>query len=145
MTASLPRQDSRSRVRTTLLLAGAGVIAIAVNAAIAAAAITLGAPSGYGPLTVPANALLTIVGLAIGWVGWLFVQSRSRNPRRTLMVLVPLVTLLSFVPDILLLAVRFVPGTNAPAVIALMLMHLVVVACAVPAYWLASRERAHRN
>jgi hypothetical protein len=43
------------------------------------------------------------------------------------------------VPDILLLALGFIPGTVPVAVYALMLMHVVVVAVAVPAYVIAAR------
>jgi hypothetical protein len=55
-------------------------------------------------------------------------------------MVVPIVTVASFVPDVLLLALRFIPGTTVSAVIALMVMHLVVVAVAVPAYMWASRS-----
>ena len=44
------------------------------------------------------------------------------------------------IPDVLLLALRFILGTTVSAVIALMVMHLVVVAVAVPAYMWASRS-----
>lgn len=45
----------------------------------------------------------------------------------------------SFVPDVALLASRFIPGTTTAGVLALMTMHLVVIVVAVPAYILASR------
>ena len=46
-------------------------------------------------------------------------------------VLVPVLTVLSFAPDVALLVLGFIPGTTAVGVVALMLMHLVVVAAAV--------------
>ena len=67
------------------------------------------------------------------------MRRRARDPRRTLAILVPIVTAVSFVPDILLLVLRFIPGTTVSAVIGLMVMHLIVVAVAVPAYAWASR------
>jgi hypothetical protein len=142
MTSSITarRAAPRSALRTIAILAVAVVVAVAVNAAVAAVAIAVGAPSDYGPLTFPAYTLFTVLGVVAGWIGWLLVRRHARNPRRTLSVLVPVVTLISLVPDVLLLAFRFVPGTNTAAAIALMLMHLVVVAAAVPAYVFASRQ-----
>lgn len=136
-TAAVPRRAPRTR--SALLLLAAAVAACAVNALVARAAVAAGAPAGYGPLTPPAYCLLTVVGVGLGWLGWRAVRARARDPRRALSVLVPVVTLATFVPDLLLLALRFVPGTTTTAVLALVLMHLVVVACAVPAYALATR------
>jgi amino acid transporter len=144
MTASplAERVASRPRRRTAAILVAAVIVAIAVNVVIAAVAVAAGAPSTYGPLTFPAYALFTTLGIAGGWAGWVLVHRRARDPRRTLRVLVPVLTLVSFVPDVLLLAFRFIPGTTTAGVIALMLMHLVVVAVAVPAYALAMRSRS---
>lgn len=144
MTASptAERVASRPRLRTAVILITAVIVAVAVNAAIAAVAIASGAPSTYGPLTFPAYALFTTLGVAAGWAGWVLVHRRARDPRRTLRVLVLVLTVLSFVPDLLLLAFGFIPGTTTSAVIALMLMHLVVVAVAVPAYAHAMRMPA---
>lgn len=144
MTASptAERVASRPRLRTAVILIAAVIVAVAVNAAIAAVAIAAGAPSTYGPLTLPAYGLFTTLGVAAGWAGWVLVHRRARDPRRTLRVLVPVLTVLSFVPDALLLAFGFIPGTTTSAVIALMLMHLVVVAVAVPASALAMRMPA---
>ncbi|QPE03421.1 hypothetical protein IT882_08430 [Microbacterium schleiferi] len=127
-----------SKPRTVLLLAGAIVLAVALNAAIALAATAMGAPAGYSPLSLPVQALFTVLGVVVGWVGWNLVRNRARNPRRTLQILIPVVLIASLIPDLLLLALGFIPGTNVQAVVALMLMHVVVVGCAVPAYVLAS-------
>ena len=132
----------RPGLRTAGILVAAVTTAIAVNAVIAAVATAAGASPGYGPLTFPAYALFTALGVAAGWAGWVLVHRRARDPRRTLRMLVPTLTLLSFVPDILLLVLGFIPGTTTSAVIALMLMHLVVVAVSVPAYTLALRARS---
>ena len=132
---------TRSRTRTALTLAAAVVIAIAANTVVAAVAVATGAPASYGPLTFPAYGLFTALGVVVGWIGWSVVQRKAHDPRRTLSILVPAVAVASFVPDVLLLAWGFVPGTTAGAVIALMVMHVVVVAVAVPAYAFASRRR----
>ena len=141
-TPTAARVAARPRLRIAVILIAAVVVAVALNAAIAAVAVAAGAPSTYGPLTLPAYALFTTLGVAAGWAGWVLVHRRARDPHRTLLVLVPVLTVLSFVPDLLLLAFGFIPGTTTPAVIALMLMHLVVVAVAVPAYALAMRMPA---
>ena len=139
-TAADVRTIRPSRARTMLILAGAALAAIVGNALIAALAGALGAPAGYGPLTLPAYGLFSILGVGVGWLGWRLVHRRARDPRRMLAVLVPVVALVSFIPDVLLLVFRFIPGTTDVGVYALMLMHVVVIAIAVPAYALASRD-----
>ncbi|PJJ72336.1 hypothetical protein CLV46_1903 [Diaminobutyricimonas aerilata] len=129
-------------VRTTVVLLIAAAVAVAVNALVAALAVSAGAPSTYGPLTFPAFTTFTVAGLAAGWAGWIVVRRRARKPRRALAVLVPLVVAVSFVPDVALLILRFIPGTTTAAVVALMAMHLVVAAVAIPAYALAAPVRA---
>ena len=140
-TASAQPAATRPRARAALILTAAVAVAIALNAVVAAVAIATGAPAAYGPLTPPAFGLFTALGVAAGWVGWSLVTRRAKDPRRTLWILVPLVTVASFIPDVLLLALGFIPGTTTGAVIALMVMHVVVVAVAVPAYALATRRR----
>jgi len=134
------KQRRRRGLGTALVLVGAIVAAIVINAIIAWVATAFGAPAGYGPLSLPAQALFTIVGVVAGWVGWRFISARARDPRRVLRILVPLVVAVSLIPDLLLLAFPVIPGTTPAAVMALMLMHLVVAACAVSGYVLATRE-----
>lgn len=122
--------DSRGRP-------GAAVI---LNALVAMIAIAAGAPSDYGPLTFPAFTLFTVLGVLVGWAGWALVQRWVRNPRRALSILVPVVLVVSFVPDLLLLAFRFIPGAAPAAAVALVVMHLVVVGVAVPTYALISHS-----
>ncbi|WP_091227884.1 DUF6069 family protein [Microbacterium sp. 3J1] len=139
-TARADRSIARPRLRTSLILIAAVVVAVAANAVVARLAVAAGAPATYGPLTFPAYTLFTALGIVVGWIGWSLVRRRARDPRRTLSMLVPVVTLASFIPDLLLLLLRFIPGTTVSAVIGLMVMHVVVVAVAVPAYVWASRE-----
>lgn len=140
VTTTAERVGTRPRTRIAVILVTAVATAIAANAAVAMVAVATGASATYGPLTFPVFALFTALGVAAGWIGWSLVRRRARDPRRTLSVLVPALTVASFIPDILLLVLRFIPGTTTGAVIALMVMHLVVVAVAVPAYALASRR-----
>jgi len=138
-TASAPVGIRRSTAHAALILTVAVALAIAVNALVAAVAVALGAPVTFGPLTFPAYALFTAIGVAVGWFGWVLVSRRARDPRRTLATLVPVVLLLSFVPDVLLLVFRFIPETTTVGALALMVMHLAVAAIAVPAYGMALR------
>jgi len=127
--------------RTALILIAAIIVAVALNALIATAAVASGASAQYGPLLPPAYASMTIVGVVAGWLGWRTIRARARNPRRTLAVLVPVVGVLSFVPDVVLLVTGFVPGTTPAAVLALMAMHVATIAVAVPSYILTSRPQ----
>ncbi|MFF7293807.1 DUF6069 family protein [Microbacterium sp. NPDC008134] len=138
-TARLARSSRSSRTRAAVIVGGAALIAVALNALVSWVAVSWGAPATYGPLTLPAHGLFTVLGVVGGWVGWMLVRRRAQTPDRMLRLLVPVVTLVSFVPDVLLLAFGFIPGTTTLAVLALMVMHIVVVAVAVPAYVLASR------
>jgi hypothetical protein len=135
------RSPSRTGAgRAALILIAAIVVAVLLNAVVAAVAVAAGAPSDYGPLTLPAYATFTIVGVLAGWVGWLLITRRARDPRRILRALVPVVVVLSLVPDVLLMVARFIPGTTTSAAIGLMAMHLVVVLVAVPAFALITRR-----
>lgn len=128
--------------RTALILLAVIAGAVGVNALVATVARHAGANAAFGPLQLPAYGSLTAAGVVAGWIGWQLVRRRSARPGALLRVLVPAATVLSFVPDVALLALKFIPGTNATGVTALMVMHLVVVAIAVPGYLLAAPVRA---
>jgi len=49
-----------------------------------------------------------------------------------LRVLVPVVLLLSFIPDAILIITRFIPGTTLVGGLSLSAMHVIVAAVAVP-------------
>ncbi|MEH0110360.1 DUF6069 family protein [Tersicoccus sp. MR15.9] len=144
-TVTAPRRTHCAGLRSAAVLAAAAVVAVTLNSLVALVARAAGAPADYGPLTLPAQAMLTVIGLVVGWIGWRLVQRRARDPRRTLRVLVPAVVLVSFVPDVLLLALRFIPGTTTVGVLALMVMHLVVAAVAITAYRLAAGDGRPRS
>jgi hypothetical protein len=120
------------RIALTLVVAVA--ITIALNAVVAAIAGAAGATPGYGPLTFPAYGLFTALGFIAGWFGWTLIVRRAARPAALLRVLVPVVLVLSFIPDVVLLITGFIPGTTAVAAVALMVMHVIVVAIAVPTY-----------
>lgn len=130
--------------RAGLALAAAVVVAVAVNAVVAALATSWGAGPDFAPLTLPVYGAFTLVGILVGWVGWRLVQRRAQRPRRLLGWLVPAVGIVSFAPDIALGLTGFIPGATWSGVLGLMVMHVVVIAVAVPAYLVADRFAASR-
>lgn len=128
------RPARRGTARIAGGLAAAAVIATALNTAVAAAARAAGASAQFSPLRPQAYAALTVIGILAGAAGWAFARARSASPGRLLRVLVPAVLLASFLPDVLVGVSGAMTGTSWRAVAALMSMHVVVAAVAVPAY-----------
>ena len=131
-TKSIPRAPVSAPVTAVVLVAGA-VVAVAANAVIAFSAVAAGASTDFHPVAfvyIP----FTVVGYFAAYLGWRTIRARSARPAAVLRVLVPVLTILSFIPDVAVLATGFIPGTSATAVIALALMHPVVVAVAVPVF-----------
>ena len=127
---------SQSSDRSLLVRGIVGVVlAVLGNVALVVAVGALGIAPEFRALTVPPVAFLSVVG-AVGAavVYWLlpqFVSDADSAFRRIASV----VLVLSFVPDIALLA--FDPAATPVGVVILMLMHVVVAAAAVWAlvYW----------
>ncbi|MEU3340302.1 DUF6069 family protein [Streptomyces sp. NPDC006668] len=115
-------------------LIGTAVVAVALNAVVAATAHAAGASHDFQPLQLSAYAPLTVFGVLIGAAAWAVVRPRSARPARLLRTLVPVVVLLSLIPDIMVGVSGSRAGTSWGAVVALMVMHLVVAAVAVPAF-----------
>ncbi|MFM9555191.1 hypothetical protein SAMN04487980_1002304 [Streptomyces sp. cf124] len=115
-------------------LIGTAVVAVAVNAAVAAIAHAAGASDDFEALQLPAYAVFTIFGVLAAAAAWAIIRARSAHPARLLRTLVPVVLVVSLIPDIVVGVSASRPGTSWGAVIALMVMHLVVAAIAVPAY-----------
>ncbi|WP_426502196.1 DUF6069 family protein [Dactylosporangium sp. McL0621] len=122
--------------KSTLAAAGIGAVGgFVVNSVIALTGrALLDAPSEFMPLQPQVYGMLTLVGALAGAVGWHLIASRARDAGRLLRMLVPAVLVLSWIPDVLLLANKSQPGTTTAGVLCLMLMHLGVAAAAVPAY-----------
>jgi Family of unknown function (DUF6069) len=127
-----PVFSGTTRARAAVVLAVAAVVAVLANSVIAFAAIAAGASAGFSPLVAYVYGPFTVVGLLAAYVGWRIIRRRAHRPATVLRVLVPVLSVLSFVPDTLLALTGFIPGTSVTAVVALVIMHLVVVAIAVP-------------
>ena len=110
-------------------LLGAAVVSIAVNALIALVAGTF-IPEGTERmgLALAEYAPATVIGILLGTLGWYLVRRFAGDPRRVLRVLVPVVVVVSWIPDLGILA----GGASIVNSIALILMHVVVAAAAVP-------------
>jgi hypothetical protein len=121
-----------TRARSVAIIAAGTLVAILANSVIAIAAHAAGASADFSPLLVFVYAPFTLVGFLAAYAGWRIVRRRASRPAAVLRVLVPVLTVLSFVPDAVLVITGFIPGASLTAVIALGLMHLVVVAIAVP-------------
>ncbi|WP_371402868.1 DUF6069 family protein [Kribbella sp. NBC_00662] len=137
MTSIDLRQPVAVHRRQLTLLLLAAVVAVTLNYLVARGAVALGADESFRPLTLPIFAPFTLIGIVVGFAGWRAVVRRSARPGAVLRVLVPVVLVLSMIPDLLLLATGFIPHTSGIAVAGLMLMHVVVTAVAVPAYRLS--------
>lgn len=124
-----PRTES-SVARVALGLAAAAVISIIVNTGVALGTLALN-PNGTNiGLNLVAYAPLTVVGVIAGSIGWALVRRRAANARAVLRVLVPVVVVLSFTPDILLAVVGVADVIN---VVGLLVMHVVVATITVTA------------
>jgi hypothetical protein len=121
-----------SRTRSILIIAAGAIVALAANSIIAASALAAGADPSFAALHVFVYGAFTVLGLLAAHLGWRIIRRRSNHPAALLRVLVPVLTMLSFVPDTVLALTGFIPGTSLTGVIGLALMHLVVVAVAVP-------------
>ena len=113
----------------------AGVAAAVVNVVVSAVARgPFGASEQFVPLTPGPIVMWTILGAIIGAVGWRLIVTKKTDSRALLNKLVPTVLVLSFIPDLALLATDAMPGQTTTGVLALMVMHVLTAVIAVTAY-----------
>jgi hypothetical protein len=116
--------------RSALVLVAGVLVAAAATTIIAYAARATGAE--FPPLQPYVYLPFVVLGLAAATAGWAIVRARATRPAAVLRVLVPVLTVLSLVPDVVLAVTGFIPGTTITGAVALMLMHVTVVGVAVP-------------
>ena len=135
-TGSLTPARQTSTAGTALKTgAVAGVLAAIVNVAVSAIARgPFDASDTFVPLTPGPIVMWTIVGAVIGALGWRLIVTQKANSRALLAKLVPTVLVLSFLPDLALLATDTMPGQTTSGVLALMVMHVLTAVIAVTAY-----------
>jgi hypothetical protein len=73
---------------------------------------------------------LTVVGVALGAIGWAVVRGAAKNPAGLLRWLVPVVVVVSFVPAPTLLG-GDTSGKGPPTAVEMMMMHVMVGGVAV--------------
>jgi hypothetical protein len=126
-------------IALSVLVAAVG--SVIADVVIASTARAVGASHAFQPLTPAAYVPLTILGIIFGAVAWQTVRAKAKNPTVVLGRLVPIVVVLSLIPDVLVGAGRGEVGTSWGAVAALMVMHLAVATIAVTAFrrWMPLR------
>jgi len=129
--SAIPRQ---AKLPTAIVIAAA--IAIVADLIIAAVAHAAGASSQFKPLNLSTFAPLTIVGLVFAAIAWTTIRARATNPRLVLSRLIPIVVLVSLIPDIAVGVSKSQAHTTWGAVVALMVMHLAVSGAGVGTFWI---------
>lgn len=126
----------KPRVMNALAAAGAAIVVAVIGDTVVSllARHVFGAPSGFPPLHPAPYISLTILGLLAGTLGWYMIVRVIRDPTRLLRVLVPVILVLSFIPDIAVGVSKSMVHTTWGGVAALMVMHVVVAAVGVISY-----------
>ncbi|MFT4285939.1 MAG: DUF6069 family protein [Protaetiibacter sp.] len=132
MTAAVERTAPRPLTVALLVLAAVATSAV-LTTIIALVARAAGAGDAYPPLQSAVYLSFAVAGTLAALGGWALVVRFVRRSARLLRILVPVLVVLSLVPDVALLALGFIPGTTPGGVVALMLMHLAVAGVAVMA------------
>lgn len=129
------RPESRSGVgvlggRPTAVRAAVAVVAaVGANGVVVLLANELGIAPGFRALALPPVAFLSAVGAAGAFVVYALLGRYVENRRRTFVRVAAGVLVLSFVPDLALLAVD--PAATLGGVAVLILMHCVVAGISV--------------
>lgn len=122
---SAPTTTGMKVARVGALAAVGSVFAVEIVAVIGKA---LGAPE-VSALTAAPLAVFTVVGVAVATVAWVLLGRRP-NGGQLLRVLVPIVLVVSFVPDLLL----GVGGTAWSSVATLIVAHTAVFLVTIPVF-----------
>jgi hypothetical protein len=110
-----------------LLVVGAGLVLVATSANVLIAMALrngLGVPAAFQPLSTPAVASLTIVGMIAATLVFAWV-ARSQNPRRTFALIATAGLIVSWLPDLAIWATAVFPGTTTTGILSLMALHVV--------------------
>jgi hypothetical protein len=112
---------------------GAVLVGALGTTVIAAIAHGVGVSHSFTPLHPGSYIGFIVLGVLGGAVGWQLVRAKAHQPANLLRTLVPVVVILSFIPDI---AIGITGTFHATwgGVIALMAAHVVVAAAAVTSF-----------
>ncbi|ONI80067.1 hypothetical protein ALI22I_42290 [Saccharothrix sp. ALI-22-I] len=121
-----------SKGRVVLGVLAAIVVASVGNTVVSFAAQAFGAsPDVIQGLAPQAYVFLTTVGVVVAAVAWALIRAKAKRPNALLRKLVPIVVVVSLLPDLSLFGLA---NASPIGVIALMLMHFVVAGVAVPIF-----------
>ncbi|WP_328502720.1 DUF6069 family protein [Streptomyces sp. NBC_00457] len=137
MASSTSPSTTAGRSSVPLVIGGllAAIVASSVvNAIIAVIAHAAGASDDFRPLKTPSYVSFTLLGVLIGALGWSIVRKMSADPDALLRKLVPIVVVLSFIPDLAMPVSDYQPHADSTGVAALIIMHITTAAIAVFAY-----------
>lgn len=109
------------------------VVGVAGTAGVAAIAHAAGVSNSFQPLKIGSYAAFIIFGAVAGCVGWQLVRTRAGDPGKVLHRLVPLVVLVSFVPDVVL-GITGAGHATWGGVLALLCAHVVVATVVVTSF-----------
>jgi hypothetical protein len=117
-----------------LLVVGASLALLATGANVALAMALrswLQVPAGFQPLTTPAVASTTIIGMiaATGVFAW--AAHARPDPIRTFLLIATVGLFLSWVPDIAIGVTAVFRETTGAGILSLMALHVVAATCAV--------------
>ena len=113
---------------------GAVVVACLVGLLFASIAHAAGSPHKFKPLKPGSFVPLIVFGIVMGAIGWALIRRYSSRPRALLTIVVPVVVVVSWIPDIVLYTSKTQAGTTGRGVLTVMLLHLAVAAIAVFAF-----------
>jgi len=117
-----------------LLVVGAGlVLAATVANVLVAMALRngLGVPAAFQPLSTPAVASVTIVGMIGATLVFAWLARTRPDPRRAFLVIATVGLIVSWLPDLAIWATAVFPGTTTTGILSLMALHVVAAGFAV--------------
>ena len=117
-----------------LMVVGASLAIVATVADVALAMALrswLHVPAGFQPLTTPAVASLTIVGMIAATVVFAWTAHTQPDPIRTFLVIATVGLFLSWLPDLGIWVTAAFHGTTEAGIMSLMTLHVVAAGCAV--------------
>ncbi|HEX4443736.1 MAG TPA: DUF6069 family protein [Galbitalea sp.] len=109
----------------------AAVATSAVNYLISVIGIALGTPASQLQLTPPVFIGVSVVVSVVGAAFWQLIARAAKDPARTLRWLVPVVFVLSFLPD---LGLALLTSPEPSALLTLAVMHVATIAIATAVY-----------
>ena len=86
---------------------------------------------GFPPAPARGYVFFTVIGVLGAVTTFALVARFARRPIRTYLTVATIALALSFIPDLMLMADPSLPGTSVPAILALMVMHIVTFAISV--------------